>query len=101
VTEVPEDRVRDLERGGDEMEEQLSKLESDIETAQERADEQRERVEPSGLSPEDAGTEEIAGDWQGESSGAQQGDDPKDAVGEDAEGPPVQEAERLDPEPGD
>ena len=69
MTEVPEDRVRDLERSADEMEEGLEKLESHIETAHERADEQRERANP----------EAAAGDWQDESTAAHQGDDASEA----------------------
>ena len=71
MTEVPEDRVRDLERGADEMEEGLGRLEADLETAHERADEQRERADPDA----------VAGDWEDESAGAQQGDDAQDAAG--------------------
>ncbi len=69
MTEVPEDQVRGLERDADEMEEQLEGLQEDIETAHEKADEQRERAQPDA----------VAGDWEDESAGAQQGDDPEDA----------------------
>lgn len=92
MTEVPEDQVRDLERGAEEMEEGLGRLEGHIETAQERAAEQRERADP----------EAVAGDWEDESAGAQQGDDARDA--EDREGPsgstadaPVHEATEVTP----
>ena len=102
MTEVPEDQVRDLERGAEQMEKELGRLEDDIETAHERADEQRERANP----------EAAAGDWQQESTAAHQGDDaseasrsPGDEDGE-AEGggstaiadAPVHEAERVEPE---
>ena len=69
MTEVPEDQVRDLERGAEEMEEGLGRLEGDLETAHERADEQRERANP----------EAAAGDWQDESTAAHQGDDATEA----------------------
>ena len=103
MTEVPEDQIRGLERQAGRMEEGLEKLGDHIETAQEKADEQRERANP----------EAVAGDWQDESAGAQQGDDAKDAEG--AEGPghtdeqggrggasavadaPVHDAEQVDP----
>ena len=65
MTEVPEDQVRDLERGADEMEQGLGRLEDDIETAHDRAAEQRQRANP----------EAAAGDWQDESTAAHQGDD--------------------------
>ena len=100
MTEVPEDRVHDLEQGAAEMEEGLGQLESDIETAQERAAEQRERANP----------EAAAGDWQEESTGAHQGDDateasrsPGDEDGGDEGGgtgvaeAPVYEAEQVEP----
>src|SRR5829696_5067034 len=101
MTEVPEERVHDLERGAEEMEEGLGKLQGSIDTAHERADEQRERAQP----------EEVAGDWEDESSGAQQGDDAEDAEGrgrgdgEESVGrdtavadAPVHEAEQVEPE---
>ncbi len=75
MTEVPEDQVRGLEREADEMEEGLERLQGGIDSAHEKADQQAERARPEG----------VAGDWQDESAGAQQGDDPQDA--ERAEGP--------------
>jgi hypothetical protein len=97
MTEAPEDQVRDLERGADEMEEGLGKLEGSLETAHERAAEQRERANP----------EAAAGDWQEESTAAHQGDDateasrsPGDEDGGDGGGTavadaPVHEAEQV------
>ena len=73
MTEVPEDQVRDLERGADEMEEGLDKLQHGIDTAQERAAEARERANPDA----------VAGDWEDEATGAQQGDDAVDAEDRD------------------
>ncbi len=89
------------------MEEGLQELQADIDTAHQRADEQRERANP----------EAAAGDWQDESAGAHQGDDARDAEGGEAssgddggeggDGPsgsvsmddvPVHEAEQVDPE---
>ena len=99
MTEVPEDQVRDLERGAEEMEQGLGRLEGDIETAHERAAEQRERANP----------EAAAGDWQDESTAAHQGDDASEAsrsLGEeDGEGggvtavadAPVHEAPEVTP----
>jgi hypothetical protein len=96
MTEVPEDRARDLERGAEEMEEGLGRLEGDIETAQERAAEQRERANP----------EAAAGDWQEESTAAHQGDDATEASrspGDEGGGDtavaeaPVHEATQLEP----
>ena len=99
MTEVPEDQVRDLERGADEMEKELGRLEGDIETAHERADQQRERANP----------EAAAGDWQDESTAAHQGDDATDTSrspgDEDGEGgggtavadAPVHEATEVSP----
>ena len=102
MTEVPEDQVRDLEKGAEEMEKGLGGLEDDIGTARERADEQRERANP----------EAAAGDWQDESTAAHQGDDATDASrspGEEDSGEagghsvsmddvPVHEAEQVEPE---
>jgi hypothetical protein len=69
MTEVPEDQVRDLERGADEMEKELGRLEGDLSTAHDKAAEQRERANP----------EAAAGDWQEESTAAHQGDDATEA----------------------
>ncbi len=107
MTEVPEDQVRDLERGAEEMEEGLDRLEGDIETAQQRATEQRERANPEG----------AAGDWQDESTAAHQGDDASegsrspgdddDRGGDQPAGSvsmddvPVHDAERVEPDGGD
>ena len=105
MTEGPEDQVHDLEREAEEMEEGLDKLEGDIETAQERAAEQRERANP----------EAAAGDWQEESTAAHQGDDATEASrspgdddddgGEDGgtavADAPVYEAERVEPGGGE
>lgn len=76
MTEVPEDQVRGLEREAGAMEEGLERLQDDIDTAHEKAEEQRERAQP----------EDVAGDWQDESAGAQQGDDPQDAEGREGPG---------------
>ena len=107
MTEVPEDRLRDLERGAEEREEGLGNLEGDIETAQERAAEHRERASP----------EAAAGDWQEESTAAHQGDDATEASrspgSEDGDGDdgargggaiadaPVYEAEQVEPAAGE
>ena len=79
MTEVPEDQVRGLEREGDAMEEGLERLQADIDTAHEKAEHARDRATPDA----------VAGDWEDESAGAQQGDDPQDAAG--AEGPGVKD----------
>jgi hypothetical protein len=106
MSEVPEDQIRGLEREADEMQEGLENLGEDLQTAHEKADQQRERANP----------EAVAGDWQDESAGAQQGDDARDAEG--AEGPggespggeggggsiadaPVHEARKVEPGEGD
>ena len=81
MTEVPEDQTRGLEKGAKEMEEGLERLGSDIETAHERADEQRERANP----------EAAAGDWEDESAGAYQGADAVEAGDTDT---------RTDDDPG-
>ncbi|HEV2061513.1 MAG TPA: hypothetical protein VGR12_01565, partial [Solirubrobacteraceae bacterium] len=75
MTEVPEDQTRDLERGAEEMEHQLDRLEGQIETAQDRATEQRERTTPKA----------VAGDFEDASAGAHEGEDPAGAA--DAAGP--------------
>ena len=69
MTEVPEDHARDLERGAKEMENELDRLGDNLETAKDRATEQRERANPDA----------AAGDWQEESTAAHQGDDATEA----------------------
>ncbi len=76
------------------MEEGLQELQADIDTAHQRADEQRERANP----------EAAAGDWQDESAGAHQGDDARDAEGGEAssgddDAPGRDEADRGDDGP--
>ena len=102
MTEVPEDQARDLDRGAKEMEQELERLEGDIETAQDKAAEQRERANPKA----------VAGDFEDASAGAHEGEDPQGAA--EAEGPgqptgeggaaadaPVHEAEQVDPGGGE
>jgi hypothetical protein len=76
MTEVPEDQVRGLEREGDAMEKGLERLEGHIDTAQQKAEHAREQATPDA----------VAGDWQDESAGAQQGDDAQDAEGREGPG---------------
>jgi hypothetical protein len=86
VTEVPEDRLHDLERGEDVMEEDLEQLGDHLEEARGNAEQQRDRIELEAKSPEDAGTGTGAGD--DETSGGEAAD------------APVHEAERVDPADG-
>jgi hypothetical protein len=95
MTEVPEDQIRGLERQGDAMEEGLERLQGDIDTAHQKAEHAQDQATPDA----------VAGDWQDESAGAQQGDDARDAEGREGPGGeggavadvPVHEAERVDP----
>jgi TolA-binding protein len=69
------DATSDMARGGDEMEHRLDKLEDDIDDARSTATQRQDAPEQTrGI--EDV--EDVAGDWEGESSGAQQGDDAED-----------------------
>jgi TolA-binding protein len=87
------DATSDMARGGDEMEHRLDELENHIDDAKSTATQRQDAPEQTrGL--EDA--EEVAGDWEGESSGAQQGDDaedtkevPKAGAGSDGEAEPA------------
>ena len=68
----PEDQVEEAlaepERTGDELEGRLGDLQEDIDEAKAQASTRREDAEP----------DLIAGDWEDESSGAHQGDDPSE-----------------------
>ena len=72
-----EDEVREatdeMGRDGDEMEERLETLDEHIDEAQEAAANRPEAQDEEGG--------EIAGDWEDQSAGAQQGDDAIDAAG--------------------
>ena len=61
------------ERTADDMEARLDRLDDHIGEAKARAAEQDEVAHPEG----------VAGDWSGESSGAHQGEDPHEAIGDD------------------
>jgi len=75
AAERPEDEPREaageMERDADEMEEQLDELGDEIDEAESAAERRPE-----------AGSDllgDVAGDWEDEASGAQQGDDAVDA----------------------
>jgi hypothetical protein len=71
----PEDRARDatseMARDGREMEQHLDELSEHIDEAKAAA-----------AGRQDAPEEQAAGDWEGASSGSQQGEDPADTAGE-------------------
>ena len=83
------DANQDLARSGEEMEHRLDQLEGDIEEAKEvsaqRQDAPEKAREPDGSEAEG---DDAAGDWEGEASGAQQGEDAEDVVAQ-----PTSEAE--------
>ena len=64
-----------LERRGDQMEHQLDELGQDIDEAKKVAAQRQDA--PDDTEPP-AETENVAGDWQGESSGADHGEDAED-----------------------
>jgi uncharacterized protein involved in exopolysaccharide biosynthesis len=72
-----EETARGMARGAEELEERLGHLGDQIEDAKTKAADRRE----------DAGIEDAAGDWEEESSGAQQGDDAQDFDDPEAEEP--------------
>ena len=78
-----EEQVRDaasgMARGGEEMEHELSRLEGHIDEAKSAAT-QRQDAPQQRRSAGEGG--DVAGDWEGESSGSQQGEDPTDTEGE-------------------
>ena len=87
-----EGRIRDaadqMQRDAAEMEQQSAELSEHIEEARDVAAQRPDAPEQTGSGGEAGeppeGTEDVAGDWRGESSGAQQGEDAEDA--EDAAG---------------
>lgn len=97
-----DDATQQMARGGDQMEERLDQLGDDIDEAKsvaaQRPDSPHKRQPAGEKTPEsEAEGDEVAGDWQGESSGAEQGEDAEDVAkgpqaGADDEGQ-AQEAE--------
>ena len=96
------DATQEMARGGEHMEERLDELESDIQDAKKTAAQRQDAPEKArDAQPPEAEAEgdDVAGDWQGESSGSGHGEDAEDAadgtqVGADASG----EAEEADGE---
>ena len=71
----PGEVADDMERGGDDMEAKLEKLDDHIDEAHKAADNRPE-----------AGSDvlgDVAGDWEDEAAGADQGDDATDAPKDD------------------
>ena len=99
-----EERIREaageMRRDAEEMEQRSEELGEHIDEAKSTAAQRPdapEQVRPSDESEEPPeGTENVAGDWRGESSGSQQGEDAEDAAEEQRGADETGAAEQAD-----